>query len=115
MQSLISHVAEPEDYTLPVPFSVTFSSADLSADIIMQCLNITIVEDSVLDCDRDFTVGIESVTPAASDDLSSSITVSIDDSVDGKPATHQIPPFSLRQQTETQELTFYFSNLYEHP
>ncbi len=87
---LYSHVAEPEDYILPVPFSVTFPSADLSADVIMQCLNITIVEDSDVECDHDFTVGIESISPAASDDLSSTVTVNIDDSVDGKPATHQI-------------------------
>ncbi len=53
----------------------------------MRCLNITIVGDSDLECDHDFTVGIESISPAVSSDLSSSITVNIDDSVDGEPDT----------------------------
>ncbi len=56
----------------------------------MQCVNITIVEDSDVECDHDFTVGIGSISPTVNDDLSSSITVNIDDSVDGEPATHQI-------------------------
>ncbi len=54
----------------------------------MQCVNITIVEDSDVECDHDFTVGIGSISPTVNDDLSSSIIVSIDDSADGKPAIH---------------------------
>ncbi len=72
-----------------------FSSADFSAAVIMRCLNITIVEDSDAECDQDFTVGIESISPAAavSGDLPSSITVNI---VDGKSATHQCLVVSTR-------------------
>ncbi len=87
---LSSHVAEPQDYTLPASFSVTFSSANLSANVAMLCVDITIVEDSDVECDHDFTVGIESISPTVNDDLSSSITVNIDDSVDGEPPTRQL-------------------------
>ncbi len=56
----------------------------------MRCLNITILEDTDVECDQDFTVGIQSIIPDVSDDLPSSITVSIDDGGDGKPAECQI-------------------------
>ncbi len=81
------HVTDPEDYIVPAPFSVTFSPADSLAGVVMRCLNITVVDDADVECVRDFTVGIESISPAVSTDLSSNITVNIDDSADGKSAT----------------------------
>ncbi len=73
-----------EDYITPDPFEVTFTVADISAGVMMQCLNITIDDDSGVECNHDFTVGIDSVSPAVSADLSSNVTVTIDDTIDGK-------------------------------
>ncbi len=72
-----------EDYTTPVPFEVTFTVADISAGVMMQCLDITIDDDSDVECNHDFTVGIDSVSPAVSADLSSNVTVTINDTIDG--------------------------------
>ncbi len=108
MHRLYSHVAEPEDYILPAPFNVTFTSADFSAGVVMQCLNITIVNDTDVECDHDFTVGIESITPEVANDLSSTVTVTIDDSADGKPATHyNTPMFSLSHLRDTVSVHFF--------
>ncbi len=73
-----------QDYTTPDPFEVTFTVADISAGVMMQCLDITIENDAEVECNHDFTVGIDSVCPAVSVDLSSNVTVTIIDTVDGK-------------------------------
>ncbi len=73
-----------EDYLVPVPLQVTFTVADISAGEMMQCLNITIEDDTDVECNHDFTVGIDSVSPAVSVDLSPNVTVTINDTTDGK-------------------------------
>ncbi len=93
------HVTDPEDYTLPAPFSVIFSPADSLVGVVTQCLNITIVEDTDVECDHDFTVGIQSIIPEVANDLSSTVTVNIDDSADGKPATHYYTPIGYPRDT----------------
>ncbi len=62
---------------------MTFTVADISAGEMMQCLNIAIDDDSDVECNHDFTVGIDSVSPAVSVDLSSNVTVTINDTIDG--------------------------------
>ncbi len=72
------------DYLVPDPFGVTFTVADISAGVMMQCHNITIEDDTDVECNHDLTVGIDSVSPAVSADLSSNVAVTINDTVDGK-------------------------------
>ncbi len=79
------YTAGPDDYSPPAPFQVTFSAADISSGVAMQCLNITIEDDSDVECDHDFTVGIDSTSPMVSADLSANVTVTISDTVDGTP------------------------------
>ena len=51
------------DYQVPSPSSVSFTLS--GAVVETECINVTITDDDVLECDQDFTIEILDVTGAA--------------------------------------------------
>ena len=56
-----SLAVEGDDYMVPDPFQVTFDTMSVTGSLA--CINITIVQDSVLEGDHVFTVHLLSLSP----------------------------------------------------